>query len=70
MAKDTMHVINNEIVSVKLKRSDVVALLIACNGIIACNGESSSRYARIYESLHEQLGIHDLKAIEKGWGER
>lgn len=71
MAKDTMHVINNETVTLKISRGHVIRLMQACTAVSEMFPEdkesSAQMWQKIREEVKEQLGIHDLKALEKGW---
>lgn len=73
MGKDTMHNINAETVTLKISRAHVIRLLQACTAVSQMFPEDkeSSRemWQKIREEVKDQLGIHDLKAILKGWRE-
>ena len=71
--KDKMHVINNETVTLKISRAHVIRLMQACTAVsdMFPDDKENSRkmWEKIREEVKEQLGIHDLKALEKGWRE-
>lgn len=55
----------NEVITLKLRREQVIDLLTACNCIISCNGYEAVKFAEIKRSLGDQLSMHDLKALVK-----
>lgn len=71
--KDNMHIINNETVTLKIRRAHVIRLMQACTAVsdMFPDDKENSRkmWEKIREEVKEQLGIHDLKALEKGWRE-
>lgn len=71
--KDSMHIINNETVTLKISRAHVIRLLQACTAVADSfpDDKESSRemWQKIREEVKDQLGTHDLKAISKGWRE-
>ena len=55
----------NEVITLKLRREQVIDLLNACNCIISCNGVESVKFAEIRARLQDQLSMHDLKVLVK-----
>lgn len=55
----------NEVITLKLRREQVIDLLVACNCIISCNGVEAVKFAEIRQRLQDQLSIHDLRTLVK-----
>lgn len=66
-----MHNVNQETVTLKLSRSEVIRLCMACTAIAGANVPDSTAimWANIHDKVRDQLEAHDKKAVEKGWRE-
>lgn len=66
-----MHIVNQETVTLKLSRSEVIRLCMACSAISQGNVSDSTSimWANLHDKVRGQLDAHDQKAAEKGWRE-